>query len=97
MPFFISRNITPDTSDLFLAVSQECVSRTKAVLQECLHGRGERVVFFFLFFFSPNNHLIAHAHAFRGVWTGQITVILVCSQSNLSCGEFLAAGSVLLS
>ena len=33
MPFFMSRNITPDASDLFLAVSQECVSRTKTVLQ----------------------------------------------------------------
>ena len=29
----MSRNIMPDTSDLFIAVSQECVSRTKAILQ----------------------------------------------------------------
>ena len=37
--FFRSRNITPDASDLFIVVSQECVSRTKAVLQECLHQK----------------------------------------------------------
>ena len=95
--FFGSRNIMPDASDLFIAVSQECVSRTEAVLQECLYQKPDWKGWMSRIFFSPNNHLTAHAHAFRRVWTGQVTAILVCSQPNVSCREFLTMGSLLLS
>ena len=58
----MEKDTTPDTSDLFMAFSQELVWRSSAVLQEYLRlnqtKKGEGVGIF------QDNHLSECAHAF---------------------------------
>ena len=77
----MEKDTTPDTSDLFMAFSQELVWRANDVLQEYLRlneTKKDKGVGVF-----PDNHLSECAHAFLEALTKQTKMILVCNELDL--------------